>query len=473
MPVTALPASVPRAGDFEHFSADPLHFLAHARQTHGDLFAIRERGPVFSRAPGCTGVVAAFGAAHQRAVLSDPDTFCLPASAAYGLKLSPNLVNLNRGLHSMGGAQHADHKRLLATVLGDGVNEYGRLIWAALDDFAAAWTVGRTVRLLDQMRELTLQISSRVLFGHRYAERSRLALQMRHYFRLRREASSPANPSGTVSRRRLIAAGHALDGALRKYVRECRADGVPPSDGILATLAALPAEPQALSEDEIIGHSNVLFVSRTEPIAVALTWIILILSQLPALRAALRDELSARLDTSTVPTGRRLARLSLLDSVINESLRLLPPNAFMVRLTDRPTVLGTIALPEHCEIVLCPLVSHRDPACFSRPTEFLPERWSNATPSPFVYFPFGAGAHSCVGRSLAVYLIRTTLAFLLPRYDLVLAGDQDVDWRLHIIFMPSSDPQFEIRSPAASSRVQGGKLGGPVGEMLTLDRQCP
>ena len=472
--MTALPASVPRAGDFERFSADPLHFLAQARATHGNLFAIRDRGPVFSRADDCTGVVAVFGVEHQRAVLSDIESFGMPASAAHALKLSPNLVNLNRSLHSMAANQHASHKRLLAAILSDDAEDLGPTIWAALADDDTHWKVGGTVQLLERMRELTLQTSSRMLFGRRYAENFELARLAQTYFHLRREASSPANPAGTVPRDRLMSVGNSLDDRLRMHVRKWREREVSPSDGILARLATLEAEPNIqLREDEVIGHSNVLFISSTEPIAVALTWIVLILSQLPALREELRNELGALFETSDVPDLRQLSRLTLLDGVINESLRLLPPNAFMVRITTRPTALGGVELPERCEIVLCPFLSHRDADCFPRPHEFLPARWSKASPSPFAYFPFGAGGHSCVGRGLALSVIKATLAFLLPRYDLVLAGDQDVDWRVHIIFTPSIDPAFAINSPTESPRSSAGKLSGPVGDMLSLHMHRP
>ena len=67
-----------------------------------------------------------------------------------------------------------------------------------------------------------------------------------------------------------------------------------------------------------------------------------------------------------------------------------------------------------------------------------------------------------------MYSIKNALAFLLPNYDLVLAGDQDVDWRVHIIFMPRVDPLFAIEPPGKSIRRSEGTLGGPVARMLSF-----
>lgn len=111
---------MPRASDFQRFIAEPLDFLAQARHIHGNLFVIRDAGPVFSRASDCSGVVVVFGAEHQRAVLSDIEAFGMPESAAHYLRLSQKLINLNRGLHSMCGDQHAVRKRLLMGTLNSG-----------------------------------------------------------------------------------------------------------------------------------------------------------------------------------------------------------------------------------------------------------------------------------------------------------------------------------------------------------------
>jgi hypothetical protein len=79
--------------------------------------------------------------------------------------------------------------------------------------------------------------------------------------------------------------------------------------------------------------------------------------------------------------------------------------------------LNGILLPARCEVILSPFISHRDETAFHLPNEFLPNRWRGAPPSPFVYFPFGAGGHSCIGRSIAMDIIKTALTFLLPRFD--------------------------------------------------------
>jgi cytochrome P450 len=465
--VPTLPASLPRAGPLDAFTRDPLTFLAHARAAHGDLFVLREPGAIFSRADDSAGVVAVFGPDHQRAVLTDLDSFGMPVSAAHRLNLPPNVANLNRGLHSLTGSQHTTHRRWLASLLAECAEQQQPAIAAAVREFVSTWRAPCEIHLLAEMRRLALSLACHLLFGADAGEQSALARRMRTYFDLRREASFPRSVAGAHAVAALIAAGDAVDAELRAYIQACRARAEPPG-GIVARLATGRSSGTLLTEDEVIGHANVLFVSSTEPVAVTLTWMFLILSQLPDLRRAL-GEPPAGTRSSHDPGPGNHVDFTLLEQVIHETLRILPPNAFMVRTTTRPVALGEIGLPAGCEIVLCPFVSHRDPRCFAQPDRFKPARWSQSAPSPFVYFPFGAAGHSCVGRALALSVIRAVVSRVLADYDVVLAGDQDVDWRLHIIFMPSSDPVCAVRPVTSARPADGGRLQGPVASLLQLD----
>ena len=462
-----LPRTLPRADADGRLFDDPLGFLARARALHGDAFVLREPGPIFSRSPDCNGAVAVFGAQHIKAVLGDIELYGMPVSAAQHLSLPPRLVNLNCGLHSMRGEQHARHQRLLTRALGErGIEEQREAVADGLEAFAAAWRTGRRIGLLGEMRRLALEVSTRMLLGGDDAESAALASKLQAYFQLRREAAAPFNASAEALRGELIARGTELDESLREHVRRSRGRAQSRTGGVVSRLALLELEGGArAAEDELVAHANVLFVSGTEPVAVSLTWTLLVLSQLPGLRRALRQELA---EASDGEAARARRGPTLLDSVLSESLRLLTPNALMARVTTRPAALGDFPLPARCEVVLCPFLAHREPGPFPRPDVFLPSRWAAARPSPYEYFPFGGGGHSCVGRHLALYVIKAALSLLLPRYDIVLDGDQEIDWRIHIMLTPRNDPAVKLLAPDAPP-AQAGRLRGPVAELISLD----
>jgi cytochrome P450 len=441
-------ASIPRVEETGELFDDPFSFLARARASLGDVFVIRDDKALFSRATDCAGVVAVFGAANYQSVLTDAELFRQPISAARHISLPQNLINLNHGLHSMQGEQHDRHQRLLMNVLSERGNE-GRLqmVQAGLEKFVRGWHYNQQIPLLAEMRRLTLELSTRLLFGEQYEESAQLAELAAQYFHARRAVSSTFKHPGKSTRAKLIALGTSLDESLRQYIDWSRQQKRNDVDGLLRTISSI----ETFSDDEIVAHSNVLFMSSLEPTAVTLTWALLILSQLPELRRRLRE-------------GHEQ---ELLDGVINETLRVLTPNAVMTRLTTQPTRINSFPIPESCEILLSPFLAHREPERFPRPNEFMPERWQGLKLSPFVYFPFGGGAHYCAGRSLATHMMKTSLAFLLRHFDLVLSGDQEVDWKIDIVLLPKNDPLMTIREPEAAS-MSDGKLIGPARELIDL-----
>jgi cytochrome P450 len=447
-------AGVPVAADERELRAAPLDILASAREEHGNLFAIRSDGPIFSRARGCEHVLCALGGELQREVLTDVETFAMPVSAARRLRLGERLVNLNRSLHSMTPPQHGAHKNLIAGLLRRyAVEREDRPMQAALASVAGDWHAGTTFGLLERSRELALRMAIVTLFGD--DEGAHLARLLQTYFFLRREVTSPLVVHDETARSALRRAGRAADAALRSFIRRIRLHGTTQA-GLFASIVTAGSEDgYAFSEDEIAGHLNILFVSTTEPIAITLTWTLLVLSQLPAFRHGIRDDMHGKGE---------------IDRVVRESLRLFPPNAFMVRVTSRPATLGGVTLPAGCEIILCPFLSHRDESVFARPNVFAPDRWKTLGELPYQYIPFGAGGHACVGKALALRAVTSALAFLLARYDLVLDGDQQIDWRLHIQFMPRPDPVVTVVPADASPARVPGVLGGPVAEMMVLDR---
>ena len=70
-----------------------------------------------------------------------------------------------------------------------------------------------------------------------------------------------------------------------------------------------------------------------------------------------------------------------------------------------------------------------------------------------------------MGQRLAMYLLKATLVWLIRRFDLVLAGDQEVDWRIHIMLMPSAEVEIRV-DECDKTTSKPGKLLGPVAELV-------
>ncbi len=449
--------------------ADPLGFLQRARETYGDLVALTEGLPVLSRMPDCAGCVAVFGAEHVERVLLNPALFGAPGVAAKRHALSPALRRLSSGLFSMVGARHRDHRRLLAPALGkDAARRYHDEIAASVAALVGAWSPGQELNLLEALRGLTDRALGRIMFDQSGDDARSIGALARRLLTLRRANASAGEDDAPRVRDALIEVGDALERALREQVRRARAARAPArAPGLFARLCALAGpDGRALSEDELVAHGNVLFQAASEPVAVALTWAALLLTQRDDAAQALAREL-APLGVDDAPARfERLAATPVTDGILKETLRLLPPSAVLVRVTSRPARLGDHVLPARTELLLSPALEHRDPRVFPEPNAFRPDRWRTITPSRFAYLPFGAGARHCLGGQLALSIMKVTLIELGRRWSLELAPGQRVDWTINVTLMPKSQPRVVLRRPGAP--LTSAPLTGSLRDLVQL-----
>jgi cytochrome P450 len=145
-----------------------------------------------------------------------------------------------------------------------------------------------------------------------------------------------------------------------------------------------------------------------------------LLAASPTAEERLMAELDAEL-SGRMPTLADRARLPYLDAVIRETLRLYPPVRLIDRCPESDTRIGRARVRAGSNVIVSPLVTHREASLYEHPSHFLPERWLSTTPRELpkgAYFPFGAGGHVCIGQPLALAIIWLTLATIGRRWRL-------------------------------------------------------
>ncbi|WP_405453389.1 cytochrome P450 [Streptomyces achromogenes] len=108
-------------------------------------------------------------------------------------------------------------------------------------------------------------------------------------------------------------------------------------------------------------------------------------------------------------------------NIILESLRLLPPSWNILRNASPEYPAIDARIGERDDVLLLPLLSHRDPALWDDPDAFRPERWDRLDPDTTPgYLPFGHVSERCWGRHMVMPLAELLL-------DLVRGSDLVVD----------------------------------------------
>ncbi len=100
---------------------------------------------------------------------------------------------------------------------------------------------------------------------------------------------------------------------------------------------------------------------------------------------------------------------TLIDAVVEETVRLYPPVVGVARSVRADTEVAGVSLQAGTRIALNFAAAGRDPAAISNPAIFDPKR------GEIVHTTFGVGPHRCLGEHLARLEIRVTVEEFLRR----------------------------------------------------------
>lgn len=335
--------------------------------------------------PRARRVVFAFGREANRAVLSDPETFRTTGQGLSGPRGSA-LRRVRNGLTRTRGDKHRQLRALLIPKLQRrAVEAMAPRIGSILDEQLAGWRVGATIDLAREARALSLRISSEVLFGiDDRAQAARLGELlgdfMRRSYRLdvlatRWLGAVPGTPYAALERH-----AQRLEAETRQWIASRR--GATGSDLLSALIQAREQGIAGLTDDDLVGQVTLLFGASYETTAQALLFTLALLAQAPGEAISLREALGR---------GAREGSESL-SNVVRESLRLLPPVPYTIRIATRDTTLLETPIRRSDRILISHFHAHRIPECFPEPDRFLPDRWREARPGPDRRLPVQCGA---------------------------------------------------------------------------------
>ncbi len=405
----------------------------------------------------------AFGGACNEQLLADDEVFQTrvppgPATRAYRL-LATNILFIN-------GERHSHLRQLLRPAFTrESLKKYHRHMVAYAQAMLEGWRGRERIDAGRETNRLALRVASRSFYGLDPSGKDKGLGELMH--RMLEILFSPAavlkiDLPGTPYRRLIVTMERIVE-ALYAEIEAKRATGYAGEDLLTVLVREHDRDPSQLTEEELVGNAFVLFFGGHETTSSGLAWTLFLLAQHPRVAADLLDELDAELGGAP-PGYEQIYRLPLLDRVIKESLRLLPPGVLFPRVATAAAQLGGYRIPAGSEVVYSPYVTHRDPAVFPEPRRFRPERWEDLKPSPFEYLPFGARGRTCLGLAFAGMQLRTVIPMVLQRHRLQVAPGARIDVRAHTVMGPKRLPMTVHPQDRDFRRTPGvrGKIRGMV-----------
>lgn len=223
-----------------------------------------------------------------------------------------------------------------------------------------------------------------------------------------------------------------------------------------ALLDARDPQGSPFSEQQLIDQLAVFFLAGHETTASSLSWTIFILSQQPAILAAMRDEIATELGSAPFGFGD-VRRLGLVRQVFREGLRLYPPAAFLTRRALRAGYFGSTAVPAGSFVVVSPWLVHRHERYWPRADRFDPSRFDQEqSQQPGTYIPFGMGPRVCIGAGIAQLEASLILTELMRRFEFEPVAAEDVKPVSRVTIRPARGIRVSVRPLGVSVRARSG-----------------
>ncbi|CAI2173266.1 20134_t:CDS:2 [Funneliformis geosporum] len=171
---------------------------------------------------------------------------------------------------------------------------------------------------------------------------------------------------------------------------------------------------EKMTKDELRYQIMTFLLTGHETTSITTSWALYFLAQHPHEQDLLREELvKAFPDKSKFnPTFDEINSLDCLNSVVKETLRLLPPAATIYRLSikDKNTII---------DIPIATI--HRLPSVWGSTADiFYPKRWLDPSMikdvSNYNYLPFGVGIRACIGYKLSITEFKILLSVLVRNF---------------------------------------------------------
>lgn len=182
------------------------------------------------------------------------------------------------------------------------------------------------------------------------------------------------------------------------------------------------ASKTVLDDDDITQNAFLVLVAGYETTSNTLTLVSHMLVNYPEVQEKVRQELQAALGSDEEITYSTIQKLTYLNCVIQETMRLYPP---IFSFTTREAVVdkqyGKLKIPAGMAVMAATEYIHHDPSYWEDPDKFDPDRFlaeRRKGQNPLAFQPFGAGPRNCIGMRFAQMEMRFTLAHLLRKYRL-------------------------------------------------------
>ncbi|MGH3716580.1 MAG: cytochrome P450 [Micromonosporaceae bacterium] len=417
---------LPLLGYTHKMLGDPIEFGWQRYERYGPVSWLRALG---------TRMVNAIGPDAAEVVLQNRDK-AYANGPAWGYAIGPFF---RRGIMLLDFDEHLHHRRIMQQAftrqrLAGYLDAMNPAISTALD----GWRESATFPVFPSVKRLTLDLATSVFMGARLGGESD---------RINRAFTDCVRAGTSWIRFPVPGLGWSRGLAGRRVLEELLTGRLPQKragtgDDLFSALCHAQSEDgHQFTDDDVVNHMIFLLMAAHDTSTITMTTMAYHLARSPEWQQRCREE-SAALGTDR-PSYQDLERLTSLELVMKEALRLTAPVPWLPRHAVRDTELLGYYVPAGTMVVVSPYFTHHMPEYWPDPERFDPERFADDRREDKVHRhawdPFGSGAHKCIGMHFAFVQVKAVMHQLLLRHRWSVDPAYQVCWDLTALPRPKDD----------------------------------
>ncbi|XP_023209498.1 cytochrome P450 4C1-like [Centruroides sculpturatus] len=199
---------------------------------------------------------------------------------------------------------------------------------------------------------------------------------------------------------------------------------------VIDALLDLHVKQGLISEKDVIRDMEGTIFAGHDSTAHAMSWTLYFLGKFHEIQENVYLELQEIFenDMNRDITIDDLTKMTYIECVIKESMRIYPPIPFIARKNPSEMKIGNYVLPANSSLVINIYGIHHNPSVYENPEvfdpdRFLPENYKNL--HPYAFLAFSAGPRNCFGGKGAMITTKMVLANVLRNFKVYSLDPQD------------------------------------------------
>jgi cytochrome P450 len=386
-----------------------------------------------------------FGRPTVMMVGSEANTFLFRNENKYVISTWPKSTKVLLGQASLAvnnGSFHTSRRKLLYEAFQPrALASYIPTIEQITNEYLQKWEKMGTLTWYPELRNYTFDIASNLFIGSDGGSQTPIG----HYFEdwCAGLFTIPISLPWTKFGKALKARQKLLESLEQIIIQRQQADN-PGTDALGLLISAEDEAGNSLSLEELKDQVLLLLFAGHETLTSAIASFCLLTAQHPEVLQKLREE-QASLKITGTPTLEDLKKMTYLEQVIKEVMRIIPPVGGGFREVVETFEFGGYRIPKGWVVQYQIAQTHKDEELYPESDRFNPERFAPNQAADkqasFGYIPFGGGLRECLGKEFARLEMRLFASKLLQNYQWELLPNQN----LELVTVPTPHPRDGLK----------------------------